>query len=48
MSPIEKFPDETWDAMLAVMLSAPFHLAKRLLPTMKEKGENLVAEAWHG
>ena len=37
--PIESFPDEKWDAMLAVMLSAPFHLIKRILPDMKEKGK---------
>ena len=39
MSPIETFPDETWDAMLSVMLSAPFHLTKRLLPAMTDQGK---------
>ena len=42
MSPIEGFADEKWDAMLAVMLTAPFQLIKRLLPDMKEKGERVT------
>ncbi|KAK2166719.1 hypothetical protein LSH36_36g04039 [Paralvinella palmiformis] len=37
VSPVEEFPTEKWDAMLSVMLSAPFHFIKNLLPDMKHK-----------
>ena len=30
--------DEKWDQLIAVMLSAPFHATKAVLPTMLEKG----------
>jgi 3-hydroxybutyrate dehydrogenase len=32
---IEDFPEETWDTMLAVMLTAPFLLTKYVWPSMK-------------
>ena len=35
---IEMFPEDTWDAMLAVMLTAPFLLTKYSWPTMKDHG----------
>ncbi|KAL5017517.1 hypothetical protein ScPMuIL_007106 [Solemya velum] len=38
VSPVDKFPVEKWDYLLAVMLSAPFHLTQHFLPKMKEKG----------
>jgi 3-hydroxybutyrate dehydrogenase len=38
VSPIDEFPDETWDRLLAVMLTAPFLLAKHFLPAMYEAG----------
>jgi len=31
-------PDDKWDELIAVMLSAAFHLTKRCLPAMKKKG----------
>jgi NAD(P)-dependent dehydrogenase (short-subunit alcohol dehydrogenase family) len=34
---IEDYPDDEWDAAIAVNLSAPFHLTKRCLPGMKKK-----------
>lgn len=36
--PIVDYPDDHWDKVIAVMLSAPFHLTKRCLPAMKQKG----------
>jgi len=36
VSPIENFPEERWDQLLAVMLTAPFLLAKAFLPSMYE------------
>jgi 3-hydroxybutyrate dehydrogenase len=38
VSPIESFPDEKWDQIIAINLSAAFHLSKALWPGMKEKG----------
>jgi len=35
---VENYPDDKWDLLIAVMLSAPFHLTKRCLPDMKKKG----------
>jgi len=38
VSAIEVFPEERWDRLLAVMLTAPFLLAKAFLPSMYEAG----------
>jgi len=38
VSPIEDFPEERWDQLLAVMLTAPFLLAKAFLPSMYDAG----------
>lgn len=35
MAPIENFPVDIWDNMLAVMLTAPFLLTKHVWPSMK-------------
>ncbi|XP_077983216.1 D-beta-hydroxybutyrate dehydrogenase-like [Glandiceps talaboti] len=35
---IEDYPTEEWNAILAVGLTAPFHLIRLLLPGMKNKG----------
>ena len=37
VSPIEEFPDDEWDRLLAVMLTASFLLAKGVLPGMYER-----------
>jgi 3-hydroxybutyrate dehydrogenase len=39
IDPIEAFPEDTWDKMLALMLTAPFLLTKYVWPTM-------TAQAW--
>jgi 3-hydroxybutyrate dehydrogenase len=36
-SPIESFPDDRWDALLAVNLSAAFHAIKAVLPGMRAR-----------
>lgn len=36
VSPIESFPPDTWDRLLAVMLTAPFLLTRGFLPSMYE------------
>lgn len=35
VSPIEDFPEEKWDAILGINLSAPFHFTKAVWPAMK-------------
>jgi len=37
VSPIEHFPENKWEQMIALMLSAPFRLTKYAWPHMKEK-----------
>lgn len=38
IDPVEAFPEDTWDRMLAVMLTAPFLLTKYVWPMMKAQG----------
>ena len=38
VSPVEDFPMEKWDAILAVNLSAAFHTIRLAVPAMKAKG----------
>jgi 3-hydroxybutyrate dehydrogenase len=37
VAPIEDFPDEKWDQILAINLSSAFHLTKAVLPGMKAR-----------
>jgi len=37
VSPLETFPNEKWDAVIALNLSAAFHTIKAVLPGMKEQ-----------
>ena len=38
VSPVEEFPVEKWDAILALNLSSAFHTARLAVPAMKAKG----------
>jgi 3-hydroxybutyrate dehydrogenase len=38
VAPVEEFPLEKWDAILAINLSAAFHTVRAALPAMKKKG----------
>lgn len=38
VSPIDEFPEEKWDAIIAVNLSSAFHAIKAALPGMKRRG----------
>ena len=38
LSPIETFPTERWDAIVAINMSAPFHTIRAALPGMKRHG----------
>ena len=46
----EEFPDEKWDAILAINLSSAFHLIKAVLPAMKERrwGRIINVASAHG
>lgn len=38
VSPVEDFPDEKWDQIIAINLSAAFHAIKAAVPGMKRRG----------
>ena len=38
VAPIEQFPEEKWDAILAINLSSAFHATKSVLPLMRARG----------
>ncbi len=38
VSPVEDFPTDKWDAIIALNLTAPFHTSRLAIPAMKEAG----------
>lgn len=38
VSPIDEFPEDRWDFIISLMLSAPFYLTKYVWPSMKKSG----------
>lgn len=38
VSPIESFPEEKWDAVIAINQSSAFHVIKAALPAMQQRG----------
>lgn len=38
VSPVEDFPEEKWDAIIAINMSSSFHTIKAVTPIMKEQG----------
>jgi len=38
VSPVENFPPEKWDAIIAINLSSAFHTSRFAIPQMKQKG----------
>jgi 3-hydroxybutyrate dehydrogenase len=38
VAPIEEFPEEKWEAILAINLSSAFHATKLVLPMMRRRG----------
>jgi 3-hydroxybutyrate dehydrogenase len=38
VSPVESFPPEKWDAIIAINLSSAFHATRFAVPEMKQKG----------
>ncbi|MBA8667167.1 3-hydroxybutyrate dehydrogenase [Holosporaceae bacterium 'Namur'] len=50
VSPVEEFPDDKWDAILAINLSSAFHAIKAALPGMKKRnfGRIINIASTHG
>jgi 3-hydroxybutyrate dehydrogenase len=42
VSPIEDFPDEKWDQLIAIILSSTFHATKAAVPIMKAQGRGRI------
>jgi len=42
VAPLEQFPDEMWDKVIATNLSSVFHATKAVLPSMKARGYGRV------
>ena len=42
VSPVEEFPPEKWDKVIAVNLSASFHTSRLAVAGMKERGQILI------
>lgn len=38
VAPIEEFPNESWDAIVAINMSSAFHTTKAAIPIMREQG----------
>ena len=39
VAPVEEFPEDRWDAMIALLLTSPFLLARAAWPALRESGE---------
>jgi 3-hydroxybutyrate dehydrogenase len=50
VAPIEEFPEEMWDRLVAVLLTSPFLLAKHAWPALRESGAGriVVVASVHG
>jgi 3-hydroxybutyrate dehydrogenase len=50
VSPVDAFDEDRWDALLAVLLTSPFLLARYAWPHLKESGDGriLVVASVHG
>jgi len=50
VAPVDEFPDEKWDAVLAINLSSAFHLIKAVVPGMKARhwGRIINVASAHG
>jgi 3-hydroxybutyrate dehydrogenase len=50
VSPIDEFPEDKWDFMISLMLTAPFLLTKYVWPSMKEQkwGRVINLNSIHG
>jgi 3-hydroxybutyrate dehydrogenase len=50
VAPVEDFPEDRWDAMLALLLTSPFLLARASWPSLRESGEGrfIAVASVHG
>jgi 3-hydroxybutyrate dehydrogenase len=39
IAPVEEFPEDRWDAMIALLLTSPFLLARMAWPALRESGD---------
>ena len=42
VAPVHEFPDEKWDALIAIILSSTFHATKAAIPLMKAQGRGRI------
>jgi 3-hydroxybutyrate dehydrogenase len=42
VAPVADFPEERWDALLSILLTSPFLLAKYAWPALKESGDGRI------
>ena len=42
IDPVENFPDDKWDLIIAINLSSAFHATKAAIPIMKEQGRGRI------
>jgi 3-hydroxybutyrate dehydrogenase len=50
VAPVEEFPEDRWDAMIALLLTSPFLLARAAWPHLRESGDGrfLAIASVHG
>ena len=42
VAPVDEFPNEKWDAIIAINLSSVFHACKAAVPVMKKQGKGRI------
>jgi 3-hydroxybutyrate dehydrogenase len=42
VAPVEEFPEDTWDAMLALLLTSPFLLARAAWPALRDSRDGRI------
>jgi 3-hydroxybutyrate dehydrogenase len=42
VAPVAEFPEDTWDAMIALLLTSPFLLARTAWPALRESGDGRI------
>src|SRR5690606_38451388 len=42
VAPVEDFPPEKWDALIAIILSSTFHATRAAIPLMKAGGRGRI------
>jgi 3-hydroxybutyrate dehydrogenase len=50
VAPVDEFPEDRWDAMVALLLTSPFLLARAAWPALRESGDGrfVVIASVHG